>query len=131
MALELEDTYNFLKLQRQRAIDNPMRRKNFLTKHMNIFVNGEEAETFLSKEDVARVIVDEGTIDWYGKDVYLGLDLSETNDNTAVAMVSYDEDTTDIIAKAWTFYPDEREAEKSKIEKIDYADAVERGWNSQ
>lgn len=128
LALELEDTYNFLKLQRQRAIDNPMRRKNFLTKHMNIFVNGEEAETFLSKEDVARVIVDEGTIDWYGKDVYLGLDLSETNDNTAVAMVSYDEDTTDIIAKAWTFYPDEREAEKSKIEKIDYSDAVERGW---
>lgn len=128
LALDLEDTYNFLKLQRQRAIDNPARRKNFLTKHMNIFVNGEEAETFLTKEDVERVVVDEGTHDWYGKDVYIGLDLSETNDNTAVAMVSYNEDDSTVMAKAWTFYPDEKEAEKSKIEKIDYSDAVEQGW---
>lgn len=128
LALELEDTYNFLKLQRQRAIDNPMRRKNFLTKHMNIFVNGEEAETFLSKEDVQRAIVEQGTHNWYGKDVVLGMDLSETNDNTAVAMIHYNEDTGDIMAKAWTFFPDYKEAEKSKIEKIDYSDAVENGW---
>lgn len=129
LALVLEDTFNFLVAQRQRAIDTPARRKNFLTKHMNIFVNGEEAETFLTKEDVNRVEVEPGTIDWYGRDVVIGLDLAETNDNTGVSMVSYDFDSRETIAKAWAFYPAMREAEKSKVEKIDYADGTEKGWS--
>ena len=129
LALVLEDTFNFLVAQRQRAIDTPARRKNFLTKHMNIFVNGEEAETFLTKEDVNRVEVEPGTIDWYGRDVVIGLDLAETNDNTGVSMVSYDFDSRETIAKAWAFYPSMREAEKSKVEKIDYADGTEKGWS--
>ena len=129
LALVLEDTFNFLVAQRQRAIDTPARRKNFLTKHMNIFVNGEEAETFLTKEDVNRVEVEPGTIDWYGRDVVIGLDLAETNDNTGVSMVSYDFDNRETIAKAWAFYPAMREAEKSKVEKIDYADGTEKGWS--
>ena len=129
LALVLEDTFNFLVAQRQRAIDTPARRKNFLTKHMNIFVNGEEAETFLTKEDVNRVEVEPGTIDWYGRDVVIGLDLAETNDNTGVSMVSYDFDSRETIAKAWAFYPSMREAEKSKVEKIDYAQGTENGWS--
>lgn len=129
LALVLEDTFNFLVAQRQRAIDTPARRKNFLTKHMNIFVNGEEAETFLTKEDVNRVEVEPGTIDWYGRDVVIGLDLAETNDNTGVSMVSYNFDSRETIAKAWAFYPSMREAEKSKVEKIDYAQGTENGWS--
>ena len=31
-------------------------------------------------------------IDWSGMVVYLGVDLSESNDNTSVAMVSVDDD---------------------------------------
>lgn len=129
LALVLEDTFKFLVAQRQRAIDTPARRKNFLTKHMNIFVNGEEAETFLTKEDVNRVEVEPGKIDWYGRDVVIGLDLAETNDNTGVSMVSYDFDSRETIAKAWAFYPAMREAEKSKVEKIDYALGTEKGWS--
>lgn len=32
------------------------------------------------------------SIDWTGREVYLGLDLSETTDNTAVSMVAVDDD---------------------------------------
>lgn len=128
LALEVPETMEFLLKQRERAINSPDRRKNFLTKHMNIFVNGEESEAFLHKEDLDKVEVDPGTINWYGRDVYLGIDLSMTNDNTAVSMSNYDYDERKIFAKSWVFYPRGKEAEKTKFEKIDYPLMTERGF---
>ena len=52
--------------------------------------------------------------------VYLGVDLSLTNDNTAVAMAAYDEDTEKILADVIAFVPEGRIDEKNRAEKTDY-----------
>lgn len=74
-------------------------RSNFLTKHMNIFINGAIDDTFVTTEEMNGVPVPEGTIDWNGKKVYVGLDLSQSGDNTAVAITNYDKDSGILLAK--------------------------------
>ena len=60
------------------------------------------------------------SIDWTGKEVYLGLDLSESNDNTSVSMVAIENET--VFAKSFAFIPEERIEEKSAAEHVDYRD---------
>lgn len=128
LAQTIESTFDFLKKQRELAITIPEKRNNFLTKHMNIFVNGEQVESFVSKADLEKCEIPEDSFDWYGKDVYVGFDLSQTDDNTGVTMSNYDRDTGELTAKSWCFYPADAEADKTKREKVDYPGAVEKGW---
>jgi phage terminase large subunit-like protein len=65
-------------------------------------------------------------IDWQGREVYLGVDLSMTTDNTAVAMVCADEDNR-ILADCFCFIPGSRIEEKNKVEKLDYRRFIEHG----
>ena len=58
-----------------------------------------------------------------GKVVYLGLDLSETNDNTSVSMVAVDENNK-ILAESWAFIPADRIEEKTAYEKVNYKELV-------
>ena len=58
-------------------------------------------------------------IDWRKKEVYLGLDLSESNDNTSVSMVCIDAEGK-IYAKSFAFIPEDRIEEKSQAERVDY-----------
>lgn len=120
LAIDIPETKDFLIKQREKAINNPERRGNFLTKHMNIFINGEEAGKFISNEDLEGAELEPNSIDWRGKEVYVGLDLAQSGDNTAVAMTHYDRDTNNVEAAAWVFYPAQREAEKKRLENIDY-----------
>ena len=91
-------------------------RENFVTKHCNIIYQGAGTETFVDTADVQKCRTN--LIDWKGRTVYLGLDLSESNDNTSVAMVAVDEDR--ILAQVWAFIPEGRIDEKNAFEKIDY-----------
>lgn len=126
IAAEIQDTYDFLVEKRSVAVLAPEDRKNFLTKHMNIFVNGDEEESYIKESDLDECEVDD--IQWQGRDVYVGLDLAQTNDNTAVAMTSYDPNTRKIYGKAWAFYPKGLQTAKSQVEKLDYASMSEKGW---
>ena len=85
LALEIAEIMADLKDKRQKAIIMPSARENFLTKHCNIIYQGVGTETFIDTADVKACAVKE-PIDWAGRTVYLGVDLSETTDNTAVAM---------------------------------------------
>ena len=89
LAQVLEDNWDYLVKQRNMAIEMPEKRKNFLTKHMNIFVDGDETEVYIPIKDVQACRID--SYDWKGKEVYLGVDLAQTTDNCAVAMVTYDD----------------------------------------
>lgn len=126
LAQESPEIFDFLVTQRSQAIIIPERRSNFLTKHMNIFINGDQEEAFIKEQDLADCIVD--SIDWKGRDVYLGLDLSKTDDNTSVSMSAYDEYSRKIYAKSWAFYPKAFELAKSQVEKLDYNKMHENGW---
>lgn len=113
---------------RNEAIEMPSKRSNFLTKHMNIFIDGDVGEQFVTETQLGAAELRDA-YDWNGKDVYLGMDLSQTNDNTAVSMIAYDKDYKRFVSKSWAFYPSERQAEKSRLEHIDYALMDRRGWS--
>jgi phage terminase large subunit-like protein len=96
-------------------------RENFVTKHCNIIYQGAGTETYIDVKDVQACKVN--NIDWRGRVVYLGVDLSESNDNTSVAMVGVD-DNDDILAEVVAFIPEGRIEEKNAFEKIDYKEFI-------
>ena len=117
VALEIPEIWDDLVKKRARAIVEESSRENFLTKHCNIIYQGAGTETYIDTKDVQACKV--ANIDWSGRVVYLGLDLSETNDNTAVSMVSVDENNN-ILADSWAFIPEGRIEEKTQYEKVNY-----------
>lgn len=102
--------------KRTRAIAMESARENFLTKHCNIIYSGAGTETYIDVKDVQKCRVD--NIDWSGREVWVGVDLSMTNDNTSVSFVS--EENGIILAESFAFIPEGRIDEKNAAEKIDY-----------
>jgi phage terminase large subunit-like protein len=118
LALDLPENLEQLKKQRAKAVEIPSEQQNFKTKHMNIFVDGDITEIYVSTEDLRKCKIE--SYDWHGKDVYIGVDLSQTTDNTAVSMVTYDVDLKKYVAKVWAFLPEDNVETKNKLERIDY-----------
>ena len=105
VALEIPEIWEDLLKKRSYAIAVESARENFVTKHCNIIYQGAGTETYIDVKDVQACKA--ANIDWRGRVVYLGLDLSETNDNTSVSMVSVDDDNN-ILAESWAFIPEGR-----------------------
>lgn len=124
VALEIPEIYEDLLKKRARAIVEESARENFLTKHCNIIYQGAGTETYIDVKAVQECKV--SNIDWTGRVVYLGLDLSETNDNTSVSMVSVDDDNN-ILADSWAFIPEGRIEEKTQFEKVNYRELAKTG----
>ena len=123
VSLEIPEIWEDLEKKRAYAVAVESARENFLTKHCNI-VYQAEAETYINLSDVQACKV--ARIDWAGRDVYLGLDLSMTNDNTSVSVVSMDDDGT-VLADSLAFIPADRIDEKNAAEKIDYREFIRAG----
>lgn len=117
VALEIKEIWQDLLKKRAYAIAVEDARENFVTKHCNIIYMGQGTETYVDVKDVQACKVSH--IDWTGRVVYLGLDFSESNDNTSVAMVSCDDDN-DILAEVFAFVPEGRIEQKTAYEKVDY-----------
>lgn len=117
VALEIPEIWEDLLKKRSYAIAVESARENFVTKHCNIIYQGTGTESYVDVADVQKCKVT--NIDWKGRIVYLGLDLSETNDNTSVSMVAVDDDNR-ILADSVAFVPEGRINEKNAFEKIDY-----------
>jgi len=116
-ALEREEIWLDLVKKRKQAIEKERARENFLTKHCNITYQGAASESFISVDLVKACEVEK--IDFSGKNLYVGVDLSQTNDNCAVAVAAVDENEN-IIADVIAFVPEGRIDEKEKFEKVDY-----------
>lgn len=123
-ALEIPEIWEDLLKKRAKAIAIESSRENFVTKHCNIIYQGAGTETFIDVKDVQECKV--ANLDWDGRVVYLGLDLSESNDNTSVAMVSVDDDNN-ILADSYAFIPEERIDEKEAAEKVNYRELLKTG----
>lgn len=121
VALEIPEIWDDLVKKRARAIAVESARENFVTKHCNIIYQGVGTETYIDVKDVQECRA--ANIDWAGRVVYLGLDLSETNDNTSVSMVAVDEDNR-ILADSFAFIPEGRIDEKTVSEKVDYRELL-------
>lgn len=116
-----------LRQKRQAAIDYENKRENFLCKHMNILYKGLGVEGFVEITKVRLCSAPEDAEFWRGRRVYIGLDLSQTDDNTSVAIATYDADEDLIYVKVWGFIPAEKLEEKSEREKVDYKKLIEDG----
>lgn len=117
LALEIPEVWDDLIDKRREAIETESKRENFITKHCNIIYQGMGTESYVPIEAVQSCKVN--NIDWTGMNVYLGVDLSISNDNCSVSMVTADDDNN-ILAESIAFIPEGRIDEKSKFEKIDY-----------
>ena len=124
VSLEIPEIWQDLIKKRARAIAIESERENFVTKHCNIIYQGQGTETYIDVKDVQECKV--ANIDWTGRVVYLGLDLSETTDNTSIAMISID-DNDKIIAESFAFIPEGRIVEKSITEKVNYTELIKQG----
>lgn len=124
VALEIPEIWQDLKKKRAYAIAVESARENFVTKHCNIIYQGSGTETYIDVKDVQECKV--AHIEWQGRVVYVGLDLSESNDNTSVSMVTVDDDNN-ILAEVFAFIPDGRIEEKQASEKVKYRDLLKTG----
>lgn len=123
--LRIEENYQEIRRDREKALAKPSERTEFLTKHMNYFMPSNSGEEFIQLEKLRLCKNTRGTFDWQGKDVYLGIDLAMTTDNTAVSMVTMEDDM--IYAKSWAFIPADRIEEKNRRERTDYRRFIEEG----
>lgn len=123
--LRIEENYEEIKRAREKALAKPSERIEFLTKNMNYFMPSNSGEEFISIDKLRLCKNTRGVFNWSGKDVYIGIDLAMTNDNTAVSMVTMEDDM--IYAKSWTFIPADRIEEKNRRERTDYRRFIEEG----
>lgn len=121
LAVEVPEIMQDLYKKREAAIESPAKRENFLTKHCNIIYQGKGTETFIDVQKVKKCKVDK--IDWEGLEVFVGVDLSLTTDNTAVVLAGYRDGK--ILVDAIGFIPEGRVEEKSREERIDYNSFIE------
>lgn len=100
-------------------------RENYLCKHNNIKYKGLGTEGYVEITRVRECKRELPDSFWRGKKVYIGLDLSQTDDNTAVAMVTVEGGT--VYSKVWGFIPKGRKDYKSKKEGVDYNRLISDG----
>lgn len=114
-----------LKEKRTLATIYENKKENFLCKHLNILYKGMGTEGYVDADKVKECRREEDPDWWQGRRVWIGLDLSLSEDNTSVAMVT--EEDTQIYAKVFGFIPSERVDEKSVREKVDYKKLIKNG----
>lgn len=124
VSLEINEIWEDLLKKRAYAVAVESARENFVTKHCNIIYAGSQSETYIDIKDVQECKV--SSIDWKGKVVYVGLDLSQTDDNTSVSMLALD-NNNNILAESFAFIPEDRIEEKSINEKVNYRELLKTG----
>ena len=118
-ALKNPDLFSDLIDKRALAVLYENRRENFLCKHCNIQYRGLGSEAYIDIMKVRECRRESDEDFWRGRRVWLGLDLSQTDDNTSVAMVTFDDDLR-LYARVWAFIPKDRADEKSERENVNY-----------
>ena len=125
VAVSNEYVFEAIKDMRTMAILYENKRENYLCKHNNIKYKGLGVEGFVDITKVRECKIEENIEFWIGKKVYLAFDLSQSGDNTAVAMIT--EYKGDLYSKVWGFIPTDRMELKSKKENVNYRQLIRDG----
>lgn len=125
VAVSNPDVFKAIKDLRMMAVLYENKKENFLCKHCNIMYKGLGTEGYIDIQKVMPCKRKEDPEFWKGRRVWLGLDLSQTDDNTALAMLTEEDGT--ICAKVWGFLPKDRMEAKTEKEQVDYAKLVRQG----
>lgn len=125
VTIKNKDIFKAIVDMRTMAVLYENKRENFLCKHCNIKFKGLGTEGYVEVSKVQACRRDTDDEWWRGRRVWLGLDLSQTDDNTAVAMVTTEDDR--IYARVWGFIPEARKLLKSKREGVNYDRMIKSG----
>ncbi|WP_246213194.1 terminase large subunit [Aminipila butyrica] len=120
--LRIPENYQEIRDNRKAALEKPSERTEFLTKHMNVFVNDVKEDPYIIFDKWKKCEV--GKIDLKGKEVAVGVDLSLTTDLTAVDII-YQENGKYFV-KAHAFLPENSLA--ARRERIDYRQMEKLGY---
>lgn len=105
------------------ALEAPEKMRNFLTKHMDIWVNQREAGYM----DAAKWAVCKGEIpDLDGAECYVGVDMSAKIDLTSVTFEFRHEDKYVVLSHS--FIPADTLEQKRKTDKVPYEMWAAEGW---
>lgn len=124
VSVKNETIFQAVRDLRTMAVLYENKRENYLCKHNNIKYKGLGVEGYVEITKVQECSVKEERDFWIGKPVYLGIDLSQSDDNTAVAMATAENGI--LYAKVWGFVPSDRIEYKSKREAVDYRRMIQK-----
>ena len=125
VAVGRELMFEELKKSRNKAILYENKRENYLCKHNNIQYKGLGTEGYVDINIVKECKIIEDLNFWKNKKVYIGLDLSMTEDNTSVSMVTFHDGK--LYSKVWGFIPENKIDTKSDKEGVDYRKLINQG----
>ncbi|MDF9627280.1 terminase large subunit, partial [Bacillus cereus] len=121
-------TMEQLENEYKKAQQSAHSKAEFLSKHLNVFVNS--ADNYFEHDQVQHVLV-EDLDDLTGEICYVGLDLSKTTDLTCVSLnfPTHDKEGNSILkVKQMYFIPTDNIEFREKEDNVPYTDMVERGF---
>lgn len=124
LSVEIPSILDEIMKMREQAIQIPSQRGQFLCKMCNIISADSDSEAYIDIQDLKQCTID--NFDWNGRDVYLGLDLSLSNDNSSAVIVTRDE-YGHLVSLPMCFVPTNRVDIKSKEEKCNYKRYIDEG----
>lgn len=120
-----ERIFEAIKDLREDAVLYENARENYLCKHNNIKYKSLGVEGYVPIDKVRPCKVNFDSEFWKGRDVYIGMDLSQTDDNTSVAMVTAA--GNELYAMVFGFVPKDSVTLKSRREDVDYKRLIASG----
>lgn len=118
----------FLENKFKTAQNNSFEKAEFMSKHLNVFVN--YADAYFDKAQVERMLVD-NLGDVYGETAVIGVDLSRRTDLTCVSVniPSFDDNGQPLLkVKQMYFIPEFGIEEKERQRNVPYRELAERGF---
>lgn len=130
VAVEHDYIFDAIIEMREDAIDYENKRENYLCKHNNIKYKGLGVEGYveITKVRECRASIEDSW--WNGRRVWLGLDLSMSDDNVCLNMETYTgegSENCELYSKTFGFIPKDRIEFKTKREDVDYKRLIEQG----
>lgn len=130
VAVDSKNVFESIKEMREDAVAYENKRENYLCKHNNIKYKGLGVEGYIEITKVRACSRKNDNEWWKGRRVWIGLDLSLSEDNVSVSMNTYEGETLEechLYAKTFGFIPKDAVALKSKKENVDYNRLIRNG----
>ena len=120
--LRVEENYEEIRADRETAKIKTSEQEELLTKNFNIFLESNEIDKYIDIKYWKKCRAK--NINFKGKEVVVGVDLSVTTDLTAVSIMYREDDT--VYCKSHGFLPKESLSERR--ENIDYKAYAKKGY---
>ncbi|MGL6108183.1 terminase large subunit [Romboutsia sp.] len=125
LQMNLEDGISFMRSEFKKGLEVPEKMKEFRIKLLNQWISTQDGEQYVALDDFRKCRILE--YDWYGKDVYIGLDLAVSDDNVSFVMATHDTTLGKNVYKPFVVVPSDKISDKMKNEKVDYQMMIEQG----